>query len=83
MDFLGFPSINALLSVQKELSMVDHVKGEGRVAVRHRWGSDSSCVRKRRRKMAASMEEVGGKKSRCLHEGKVLPLSWLVLNSHV
>lgn len=77
---LKFPSINALLAVQKRLSMVDHVKGEGRVAVRHRWGSDSLCVRKRRRRTDASVE---GKNSRCLHEDKVLLFGWKVLNVHV
>jgi len=66
MEFLKFPSINALLVVQKMLNMVDYTKGGRRVAVRHRWGSDISCVRKRkrRRKMDVSVEEVEGKKSR-------------------
>lgn len=34
--------------------------------------------------MAASVDGEGtDKKSRCLHEDKVLPLSWIVLNVHV
>lgn len=73
-----------VLAVQKKLSMVDHVKGAGKAAVRHRWGIDSSCVRKRkrRRKTAASVEEVGGEKSRRFCEDKVLLLHWMVLNMH-
>lgn len=64
--------------------MVDHVKVEGKAAVKHRWGVASSCVRKRkrRRKTAASVEDVEGEKSGIFCEDKVLLLGWVVLHMH-